>query len=102
LPDGATQLLADLVARRRQIVEMMGAEGQRERGCHRAQEPALSTSKLRGACLCASTEASQGRAYAKRSGCACRKLDPDVMMVQSDEDRQRQNAPYRLDRPRQR
>jgi hypothetical protein len=68
LPDGATQLLADLVARRRQIVEMMGAEGQRERGCHRAQEPALSISKLRGACLCASTEASQGRAHAKRSG----------------------------------
>jgi transposase len=31
LPDEATQLLADLVARRRQIVEMMGAEGQRER-----------------------------------------------------------------------
>ena len=31
LPDGATQLLADLVARRRQIVEMMAAEGQRER-----------------------------------------------------------------------
>jgi transposase len=31
LPDEATQLLADLVTRRRQIVEMMGAEGQRER-----------------------------------------------------------------------
>ena len=31
LPDEATQLLADLVARRRQIVEMMAAEGQRER-----------------------------------------------------------------------
>ena len=31
LPDEATQLLADLVARRRQIVEMMGAEGQRGR-----------------------------------------------------------------------
>ena len=31
LPDAATQLLADLVARRRQIVEMMAAEGQRER-----------------------------------------------------------------------
>ena len=31
LPDEKTRLLADLVARRRQIVEMMGAEGQRER-----------------------------------------------------------------------
>jgi len=31
LPDEATQALADLVARRRQIVEMMAAEGQRER-----------------------------------------------------------------------
>ena len=31
LPDGTTRLLADLVARRRQIVEMMAAEGQRER-----------------------------------------------------------------------
>lgn len=31
LPDEATQLLAALVARRRQIVEMMAAEGQRER-----------------------------------------------------------------------
>lgn len=31
LPDAMTQLLADLVARRRQIVEMMAAEGQRER-----------------------------------------------------------------------
>lgn len=31
LPDEATQLLADLVARRRQIVEMMAAEGQRDR-----------------------------------------------------------------------
>lgn len=31
LPDETTQLLADLVARRRQIVEMMAAEGQRER-----------------------------------------------------------------------
>ena len=31
LPDAATQLLADLIARRRQIVEMMAAEGQRER-----------------------------------------------------------------------
>ena len=31
LPDQATQLLADLVARRRQIVEMMGAERQREK-----------------------------------------------------------------------
>src|SRR4029078_1886397 len=31
LPDAGTQLLSDLVARRRQIVEMMAAEGQRER-----------------------------------------------------------------------
>lgn len=31
LPDEATRFLADLVARRRQIVEMMAAEGQRER-----------------------------------------------------------------------
>lgn len=31
LPDAATRLLADLVARRRQIVEMMAAESQRER-----------------------------------------------------------------------
>lgn len=31
LPDQATQLLADLVARRRQIIEMMGAERQREK-----------------------------------------------------------------------
>jgi transposase len=31
LPDEATRLLADLVARRRQIIEMMGAERQRER-----------------------------------------------------------------------
>jgi transposase len=31
LPDEATRLLADLVARRRQIVDMMAAEGQRER-----------------------------------------------------------------------
>lgn len=31
LPDEATQLLAALIARRRQIVEMMAAEGQRER-----------------------------------------------------------------------
>jgi transposase len=31
LPDEQTRLLADLVARRRQIVEMMAAEGQRER-----------------------------------------------------------------------
>jgi hypothetical protein len=33
-------------------------------------------------------------------GCPCRKSDPDVTMVQSAEDRQRQNAPYSLDRPR--
>ena len=32
--------------------------------------------------------------------CLCRKSDPDVTMVQSAEDRQRQNAPYSLDRPR--
>jgi transposase len=31
LPDEATRLLADLVARRRQIIEMIGAERQRER-----------------------------------------------------------------------
>jgi transposase len=31
LPDETTRLLADLVARRRQIVEMLAAEGQRER-----------------------------------------------------------------------
>lgn len=31
LPDEATQLLADLVARRRQIIEMIGAERQREK-----------------------------------------------------------------------
>lgn len=31
LPDETTRLLADLIARRRQIVEMMAAEGQRER-----------------------------------------------------------------------
>jgi transposase len=31
LPDAATRLLADLVARRRQIVEMIGAERQREK-----------------------------------------------------------------------
>lgn len=31
LPDQTTRLLADLIARRRQIVEMMAAEGQRER-----------------------------------------------------------------------
>ena len=33
------------------------------------------------------------------SSCRCRKSDPDVTMVQSAEDRQRQNATYRLDRP---
>lgn len=31
MPDASTRLLADLIARRRQIVEMMAAEGQRER-----------------------------------------------------------------------
>jgi transposase len=30
LPDTATRLLADLIARRRQIIEMFGAERQRE------------------------------------------------------------------------
>src|SRR6476469_4177416 len=34
--------------------------------------------------------------------CPCRKLDPDVMMVQSAEDRQRENGPAGLDRSRQR
>jgi len=32
--------------------------------------------------------------------CACRKLDPDVMMVQSAEDGQRENGPAGLDRSR--
>ena len=41
LPDDATRLFADLVARRRQIIEMIGAERQREkrttsRACARA------------------------------------------------------------------
>ena len=31
LPDAATRLLADLIARRRQIIEMLGAERQREK-----------------------------------------------------------------------
>ena len=44
LPDNATQMLADLVARRRQIVEMIVAEGQRER--HMAM-PRLKKSILR-------------------------------------------------------
>lgn len=35
LPDEATQLLADLVARRRQIIEMIGAERQREKRANR-------------------------------------------------------------------
>ena len=34
------------------------------------------------------------------NSCPCRKSDPDVTMVQSAEDRQRENATYRLDRPR--
>jgi transposase len=38
LPDASTRLLAELVARRRQIVEMMTAEGQRER---RISDPRL-------------------------------------------------------------
>jgi hypothetical protein len=32
--------------------------------------------------------------------CACRKLDPNVMMVQSAEDGQRENGPAGLDRSR--
>jgi hypothetical protein len=36
----------------------------------------------------------------RRHRCRCRKSDPDIPMVQSAEDRQRQNATYRLDRPR--
>jgi transposase len=44
LPDEATSLLADLVARRRQIVEMLGAEGQRER---RASDRRLKKSIVR-------------------------------------------------------
>jgi transposase len=44
LPDEATQLLADLVARRRQIVEMIGAESQREK---RASQKRLQKSILR-------------------------------------------------------
>jgi transposase len=44
LPDEATRLLADLVARRRQIVEMMAAEGQRE---HRLTDQRLRKSIAR-------------------------------------------------------
>lgn len=44
LPDDATRLLADLVARRRQILEMMGAERQREK---RATAPRLRKSIAR-------------------------------------------------------
>jgi transposase len=44
LPDEATQMLADLVARRRQLVEMIGAERQRER---RATRPHLKKSMAR-------------------------------------------------------
>jgi transposase len=44
LPDAATRLLADLVARRRQIVEMIGAERQRQK---RVTIPRLSTSIAR-------------------------------------------------------
>jgi transposase len=44
LPDAATRLLADLVARRRQIIEMIGAERQRER---RVTIPRLKTSIAR-------------------------------------------------------
>jgi len=44
LPDAATQLLADLVARRRQIIEMISAEGQREK---RASQKSLQKSIAR-------------------------------------------------------
>jgi transposase len=44
LPDEATRLLADMVTRRRQIVEMIGAEGQREQ---RATIPRLRKSIAR-------------------------------------------------------
>lgn len=44
LPDEATRLLADLVARRRQIIEMIGAERQREK---RVSLPRLRKSILR-------------------------------------------------------
>jgi transposase len=44
LPDEATRLLADLVTRRRQIIEMMGAERQRER---RTTTPRLRKSIVR-------------------------------------------------------
>jgi transposase len=44
LPDETTRLLAELVSRRRQIVEMMAAEGQRER---RAANPRLHKSIAR-------------------------------------------------------
>ena len=44
LPDEATRLLADLVARRRQIIEMIGAEHQREK---RMTLPRLKTSIAR-------------------------------------------------------
>jgi len=44
LPDEATRLLADLVTRRRQIVEMMGAERQREK---RMTQPHLRNSIVR-------------------------------------------------------
>jgi transposase len=48
LPDETTQLLADLVGRRRQIVEMMVAEGQRERSaCKRASRACARRSKSR-------------------------------------------------------
>lgn len=44
LPDAATRLLADLVARRRQIIEMIGAERQREK---RVAVPSLKKSIAR-------------------------------------------------------
>ena len=48
LPDETTQLLADLVGRQRQIVEIMVAEGQRERSaCKRASRACARRSKSR-------------------------------------------------------
>jgi len=43
-----------------------------------------------------------GSVISEIAGCACRKLDPDVMLVQSAEDRQRKHAAYSLDGSRQR
>lgn len=41
LPDAATRLLADLVARRRQIIEMIGAERQREKRAPRRLQKSI-------------------------------------------------------------